>query len=182
MKAAGYEKVFMVGSPGFREELEEFGICVVEAPEDGPGERVDNSALAKAILDPEVRAVVCGYDQRFSFRKLVLASFYIQAGAVFIATNQDAYDTVDGRNVPGNGCQVAAIERSLKAPTDDPYAQDKRTITCGKPSPGFMQSLLKEYGYKREETIMIGDRVDTDIIFGNSCDVDTALVLSGVGF
>ena len=180
VKEKGYEKVFMVGAAGFREELEEQNIKVVEAPASDQLGKVDNAAFARSKLDEDVEAVVCGYDQRFSFHKLVLASLYIQAGAPFIATNQDAYDTVDGKNIPGNGCQVAAIERSLKSPTDNPYAEDKRTITCGKPSAQFMESLLKKYSYKREETLMIGDRIDTDIRFGNICRVDTLLVLSGV--
>jgi len=61
----------------------------------------------KYPLDPNVRAVVVGLDTKFTYAKLSVASLYIQtAGAKFIATNDDAFDVVNGRKMPAAGAMV----------------------------------------------------------------------------
>jgi ribonucleotide monophosphatase NagD (HAD superfamily) len=56
------------------------------------------------VPDPEVKAVVCGWDLTFNFAKLCIASLYLQfvPGIAFVATNRDAFDRLDDRNVPGD--------------------------------------------------------------------------------
>lgn len=60
-------------------------------------------------LDPEVGAVVVGIDYNFSYYKMAVASSYIQAGAKYIATNEDKYIMVGGKKMPGGGTIVNAI-------------------------------------------------------------------------
>ena len=65
-------------------------------------------------MDPEVKAVIVGLDTQFTYAKLCIASMYIQpGGAKFIATNDDAYDLVSGRKMPGAGAMVNSITTSL---------------------------------------------------------------------
>jgi ribonucleotide monophosphatase NagD (HAD superfamily) len=65
-------------------------------------------------LDPRVQAVVVGLDTKFTYSKLAIASLYINTGgAKFIATNDDAFDMVGGRMMPGAGGMVASISCTL---------------------------------------------------------------------
>jgi len=66
--------------------------------------------------DPRIGAVVIGWDLSFSFRKLCYASLCLQhlPKCHFIATNLDPYDRLSDRNMPGNGCAVAALETSVR--------------------------------------------------------------------
>ena len=68
---------------------------------------------------------------------------------------------------------------SVKGPAEDIYSESKSTIYTGKPNPLFFQQILKKYNFDPNETLMVGDRLDTDIAFGNNVGVDTALVLTG---
>ena len=68
----------------------------------------------KYPIDPDVGAVVVGLDTKYTYSKLSIASLYIQtAGAKFIATNDDAYDVVAGRKMPGAGAMVSSILYTL---------------------------------------------------------------------
>mmetsp|Transcript_10326 Transcript_10326/g.12887 ORF Transcript_10326/g.12887 Transcript_10326/m.12887 type:complete len:113 (+) Transcript_10326:300-638(+) len=81
--------------------------------------------------------------------------------------------------MPGCGCLIASLERSMKGPADDIYSESKSTIITGKPNALFFNQILEKYNFDKKDTVMIGDRLDTDILFGNNVGVDTALVLSG---
>ncbi|EED94241.1 hypothetical protein THAPSDRAFT_261766, partial [Thalassiosira pseudonana CCMP1335] len=123
--------------------------------------------------DPEVDAVVVGLDNDFNYRKLCIATVILQRNprALLVATNRDAFDLVgfDARHLPGNGALVSAIET----------ASGRKAINVGKPSLVLAKWIMKEYGLKAAETIMVGDRLDTDIKFGNGGGMKSALVLTG---
>lgn len=170
----------MIGESGLREELESVGLNVINKEGEQQIQNMTTNQFQNLQLDPNVDCVVVGLDTGFSYQKLVLASLYVQNGAKLVGTNEDGYDRIGGRNMPGTGCLLAAVERSLQQPLDDPCYKPTLNI-CGKPNADFMKSILQKYGFQAEETLMVGDRLDTDIEFGNSCNVDTLLVLSGVG-
>ncbi|HNT74777.1 MAG TPA: HAD-IIA family hydrolase [Anaerolineae bacterium] len=114
--------------------------------------------------------VVVGWDQQFSWRKLATATRLIRAGAQFIATNPDrTYPTEEGL-VPGNGAQVAALE----------VATGQAPVMIGKPEPVLYEQALTRMGTTPETTLVIGDRLDTDILGGIRLGMSSALVLSGV--
>ena len=115
-KCPDINKVRVIGMNSIRKELKEVGIESVggqdlEGYDDG---KMDFSQFEKASVDPEIMAVVVGLDTEFTYSKLALASLYIQAGAKFIATNDDAYDNINGRKMPGAGAMVYSIQTSLK--------------------------------------------------------------------
>mmetsp|Transcript_15217 Transcript_15217/g.17233 ORF Transcript_15217/g.17233 Transcript_15217/m.17233 type:complete len:302 (+) Transcript_15217:191-1096(+) len=177
-------KVFAIGEKGLYEELVRLGIDIVNTEDFGetasnipPG--ITEEEFRNYVVDEDVKAVVCGWDKNFSYKKLALGSLYLQHGAKLVGTNPDCYDRVGSRNKPGAGCLIASLERSMKGPADDMFSPSPGTEIVGKPNPGFLERILIKYKFKKEETIMIGDRLDTDVLFGNSCGVDTALVLSG---
>ncbi len=147
--------VYVVGMPGLKEQIHDIGGFAVAEPAEG----VSNTA-----------AVVCGLDQTFTYDKLKAAFFAIRAGAIFIATNIDSSLPTATGFVPGAGTIVAAIRT----------ATGVTPTVIGKPSPEVLIQAAHELGATPAETVMIGDRLDTDILAGNRANILTAMVLTGV--
>ena len=91
------------------------------------------------------------------------------AGAAFVAINRDSLLPVVGSLIPGCGAMVGAIEA----------ASSLHPEVIGKPQPGLLQEGMRLLESKPEETIMIGDSLDTDILAGKAAGTHTLLVLSG---
>ena len=94
----------------------------------------------------------------------------IEGGARFIATNPDPNGPGDGGTVPACGAVAALIEK----------ASGVNAFFVGKPNPLMMRMALKHIGAHSENTVMVGDRMDTDVIAGVQSGLETILVLSGV--
>lgn len=126
------------------------------------------------ITDPDnespVIAVVGGMDRALTYQKVRRASFHIRAGAAFYGTNPDATFPTPGGLVPGAGSILAAIETA---------AQVKPTV-IGKPSPFMFELSAERMGLSKDEILVVGDRLETDIAGGQAVGSRTALVLSGV--
>lgn len=113
--------------------------------------------------------VAVGLDRFFTYDKLVKAHEAIRMGAIFLASNNDHTFPTETGPLPGAGAIVAAIE----------FASRKKAYIVGKPNP-FVFALMKmEHRIRPEETLMVGDRLDTDIMFAKNCGINSALVLSG---
>jgi NagD protein len=118
--------------------------------------------------DPDY--VVLGETRTYSFERLTRAIRLIAEGARFIATNPDATGPHPDGPLPATGSVAALISRATGV---DPYF-------VGKPNPLMMRSALNAIEAHSEETAMIGDRMDTDIISGLEAGLETILVLTGV--
>ncbi|HUF39326.1 MAG TPA: HAD-IIA family hydrolase [Anaerolineales bacterium] len=115
-------------------------------------------------------AVVCGLDREITYDKIKRASMAVRAGALFIGTNPDkTFPTPEGL-VPGAGSILAAITA----------ASDAEPLITGKPQPAMYQILLQELETQVSETLVVGDRLETDIAGGRTLGCPSALVLSGV--
>jgi len=136
-KYPSIKKAYVVGEHGIEEELNHIGVKTLggtTAPI--PLNYITEDEFQKIELDPDVGAVVCGWDRRFSFLKLSTASMYVhnshqrEGGCIFIATNRDSADKVtDTRFIPGGGCMVSAIEASSVVPErSKPSAQASPTL------------------------------------------------------
>lgn len=123
------------------------------------------------VFDPErPELVVNGSDLTFTYEKLKLAMRAIRAGATWIATNADTTLPVEDGLWPGAGALIAAVRAATNA----------EPLVLGKPEPEMMRQALARLGLPAEQSIMVGDRLDTDILGGLRVGMTTVLVLTGV--
>lgn len=120
--------------------------------------------------DMEPDYVVLGEVGHYNFEQITIAIRLIADGALFLATNPDATGPDEAGIVPATGSLAALIEK----------ATNKSPFFIGKPNPFMMRSALNYLGVHSEDTVMIGDRMDTDIVSGVMSGLETVLVLSGV--
>jgi NagD protein len=114
--------------------------------------------------------VVVGEGRGYSLEALERAVRLVLGGAKLIGTNPDLTGPTEGGIVPACGSLVAPIE----------MAADIKAYFVGKPNPLMMRHGLRRLNARREDTVIIGDRMDTDIVAGVESEIETVLVLSGV--
>jgi NagD protein len=114
--------------------------------------------------------VVLGETYTYSFQRLTLAIRLVMGGARFIATNPDPVGPGEGGMVPATGSVAALIAEATGV---KPYY-------VGKPNPLMMRAALRQLNGHSESSVMIGDRMDTDIVAGTEAGMQTVLVLTGV--
>ena len=126
-------------------------------------------AVGYVITDINPDYVVLGETKTYNYEMLTRAIRLIDAGARFVATNPDPSGPEEHGLVPACGAVAALIEK----------ATGKAPFFVGKPNPLMMRTALNYLGAHSEETMMIGDRMDTDIVAGVESGMMTTLVLSG---
>jgi NagD protein len=119
-------------------------------------------------VDPDY--VVMGEARSYSYEKIEQAVNLVYRGAKLIGTNPDINGPIEDGIAPATAALISPIE----------IAAGKKAYFVGKPNPLMMRSALKKLKCRREETVIIGDRMDTDIIAGIESEIDTCLVLSGI--
>jgi 4-nitrophenyl phosphatase len=150
-------RALVLGESGLVQALEAVGIEVELATEPASGQPVD--------------AVVVGMCRWATYDALARCQGAILEGARFIATNRDAtYPIENGRLIPGAGSLVAAV---IAATAQEPQV-------AGKPEPFLIEHLMADVGATRDQTWMVGDRIDTDIDAARRAGTRSLLVLTGV--
>jgi len=143
--------VYVLGQPSLKETLRSFGMSICE----------DNDDCCKVV--------VASLDYHLTYEKLKKASLLIQSGCVFIGTNADRTLPTPEGFIPGSGTLIGALE----------IASGKEAKIIGKPEPLLYEMALKRLNLTPEETLAIGDRLETDIAGAQAAGIHTALVLSG---
>ena len=121
------------------------------------------------LSDREPDYVVLGETRTYSFEAITKAIRLIEAGARFIATNPDPSGPSIHGTLPATGSVAALIST----------ATGRQPYYVGKPNPLMMRSALNRLEAHSETTVMVGDRMDTDIVSGLEAGLRTALVLTG---
>lgn len=142
--------VLVAGSAALAAEVEQVGLSVVRSADDAPD------------------AVVQGFDPGLSWQILAEASFAVAAGALWVATNTDMTLPNERGIAPGNGAMVAAVQA----------ATGGTPLVAGKPEAPLFQAAADRL--KAERPLIVGDRLDTDILGGTNAGMDTAAVLTGI--
>jgi NagD protein len=114
--------------------------------------------------------VVVGESKTYNYETVIRAANLVRNGARLIGTNPDMTGPLEEGIVPATGALILPIAKTAGV---EPYF-------VGKPNPVMMRQALKRLQCKREETAIIGDRMDTDIVSGIESGIDPILVLSGV--
>ncbi|MCX7083231.1 MAG: HAD-IIA family hydrolase [Methylococcales bacterium] len=154
-------RVFVVGEDGATQPLLELGFTLTGLYE------VDNSDK------PEQKGadiVVCGKDETLTWAKLATASLNIRAGASFIGTNADTTLPTEHGITHGNGAILAALE----------VATGVSPTIIGKPEPIIYQQALGLLGISPDETVALGDRLETDILGAVRTGIRSIMVLTGI--
>lgn len=146
-------KVFMIGEDGIREALEERAFEILS---------IENASRAQAV--------VMGIDRGITFEKVAEATLLVRRGIPFFATNLDKTFPTPRGEIPGSGAWISVITT----------ATEVEPIVAGKPSPYLMELSLERLGASKESTLVVGDRLETDIAAGQAVGCPCALVLSGV--
>ena len=153
LRAHGYadKRLYAFGTRTFRQQLTQAGFSVTHRLEEG------------------IEALICGFDTELTFQKLEDACILLNRGVDFIAANQDWVCPTWYGYVPDCGSVCEMLFR----------ATGRRPVFIGKPQPEMALLAMEKYGYSRAETVLVGDRLYTDIACGIRAGIDAALVLSG---
>jgi len=155
-------RVFVIGEDGLKQPLQQYGFELTDLYQ------VDQAD--KGIVGQGADIVVSGLDRKLTWDKLATATLNIKAGAQFFATNADTTLPTELGEVMGNGGTLAALEA----------ATGIKPTSIGKPEPILYQQALGVLGSTAEQTVAIGDRLDTDILGAVNANMRSILVLTGV--
>ncbi len=146
-------EVFAIGEAGVMTALREKGFELLSVEE---AERA--------------QAVVMGIDRQINFDKMCEATLLVRRGVPFYATNPDKTFPTPRGEIPGAGAWISVVVT----------ATDVEPIYAGKPAPYLLELARERLGTAKEETLVVGDRLETDIAGGQAAGMPVALVLSGV--
>jgi len=156
-------RIYVIGEQNLIDELRAHGVKIV-------GERTDQDA--KQVIDPAgIDAVVVAFDRTLDYRKLNTAYQALRNGARFFATNGDKVCPMPGGAIPDAGGTIAALEHMTGRTLE---------LIAGKPSRLIVQTALDKMQLPPERCMMVGDRLETDILMGQQVGMATAAVLTGV--
>ncbi len=144
--------IYVIGEPSLIDEMAREGFRMSEKAE-------------------EIQYVIASFDRTFDYRKLNIAHQAIKKGAHFVATNPDRACPVEGGEIPDCAAMIGAVEGSTGK---------KVEVIVGKPSDIMIQVAVQSMGLSPDACILVGDRLETDILMGRKAGMATALVLTGV--
>ncbi len=166
------KKVYIIGEVGIEEELDMIGVPWIGGGADA-GKKIELKSGYALPHDEDVGAVIVGFDREINYHKIQYAQLCINEnpGCEFIATNLDAVTHLtDAQEWAGNGAMAGAIKGCT----------GREPTLVGKPSPLMIDYMVDKFGIERERICMVGDRLDTDILFGQDNGLFSCLTLSGV--
>jgi arabinose operon protein AraL len=144
--------LFVIGEPALVTELAAAGFGFSEDPE-------------------QIDAVIASFDPTFDYHKLNIGFQALRKGARFLATNTDPTCPVVEGELPDAGAVIGALEGCSGRQLE---------LVVGKPSPLIVEMALERLGLTAEGCLMVGDRLETDMVMGRRAGMSTALVLTGV--
>ncbi|GAA5901483.1 hypothetical protein JCM6882_006292 [Rhodosporidiobolus microsporus] len=166
------KKVYVIGEKGIEEELDAVGIEYAGGTDPADNVFIDLMDFSSITSDPEVGAVLCGLDMHFNYKKVAKAFKYLREndGCLFMATNLDSTFPTHGTVHPGGGATTAPLACALS----------REPLVVGKPEAPMLESIVQTHKLDKSRMIMVGDRLNTDIAFGNHGGIATLMVLTGI--
>lgn len=146
-----YQKIYALGTVSFKEQLTAAGFPITDHLEEG------------------IDCLLMGYDTELTYRKLEDACILLNQGVTYLATNPDWVCPTAYGSAPDCGSFAQMLE----------HATGRMPYFIGKPQPAIAELAMEKMGCQKEETVLIGDRLYTDIACGVNAGITTCLVLSG---
>ncbi len=153
LKKINHKKIYAFGTESFRKQLSDANLPITTKLED------------------DIDCLCVGFDTELTFKKLEDACILLGRGVDYIATNPDWVCPTWYGFVPDCGSVSEMLYNATK----------RRPLFIGKPQPAMVELAIKETGYSKDEAIVIGDRLYTDIACGVNAGISSAFVLSGEG-
>ncbi|SGY46199.1 BQ5605_C001g00396 [Microbotryum silenes-dioicae] len=165
------KKVYVIGEKGIEDELDSVGIRHSGGTDPADNVFIDLMDFSSITSDPEVGAVLCGLDMHLNYKKIAKGCRYLREneGCHFVATNLDSTFPTHGSTVCG-GATIAPLITTM----------GRQPLVIGKPEAAMLESILKTYDLDKSKILMVGDRLNTDILFGVNGGISTMLVLTGI--
>lgn len=151
LKNKNYKKIYAFGTTSFKEQLKSAGLPITDKREEG------------------IDCLLMGFDTELTFQKLEDACILLNNGVDYFATNPDLVCPTWYGYVPDCGSVSAMLYNATKRIPE----------FIGKPKPTMAIAAMEKYGFTKEETALIGDRLYTDIACGINAGITSVLVLSG---
>ena len=153
LKEKSYKKIYALGTTSFKEQLKDAGFNITDKLED------------------DIDLLCMGFDTELTFQKLEDACILLNRGVDYIATNPDWVCPTWYGYVPDCGSVAQILQNATK----------RLPKFIGKPQPDMALLAIKNSGFSADETVLIGDRLYTDIACGQNAGISTVFVLSGDG-
>ena len=153
LKKKNYKKIYAFGTTSFKEQLKESGLPIVDKLED------------------DIDCLCMGFDTELTFQKLEDACILLGRGVDYIATNPDWVCPTSYGYVPDCGSVSSMLYNATK----------RMPKFIGKPEPDMALLAMEKTGFGKDETLVMGDRLYTDIACGVNAGISTVFVLSGEG-
>lgn len=153
LQAQNYRKIYAFGTATFRQQLAQAGLPITTQVEE------------------DVDCLCIGFDTELTFQKLEDACILLNRGVAFVATNPDWVCPTWYGSVPDCGSVCQMLEN----------ATGRKPLVIGKPQPAMVELALAQSGYTREQAVILGDRLYTDIACGINAGISAIFVLSGEG-
>jgi len=146
-------RIFLLGNEYLEAEFEENGFTLVKERDGNPD------------------YVVLGFDTTLTYEKIWIACDYIKDGVEYLATHPDYVCPMPaGKTMPDTGAMIKMFEAATNG---------KLPKIIGKPNKLIIESILEKYNFNKEDVVMVGDRLYTDMKLGENAGIDSILVLTG---
>ena len=153
LQKKNYHKIYAFGTTSFKEQLQEAKLPIVD------------------VLDDDIDCLCMGFDTELTFQKLEDACILLNKGVDYVATNPDWVCPTWYGFVPDCGSVSQMLYNATK----------RKPIFIGKPQPEMINLAIEKSGFSKEDAVIFGDRLYTDIASGVNAGITTVFVLSGEG-
>jgi len=167
------KRVYVIGTKGLIKEIEDAGVNAFGYEDNITEPFTSEENVFKSIEpDDSVGAVVVGFDMKINYKKYAKAYTYINSNpeCLFLITNSDITYPVQNAVLPEAGSVVAPLIAIA----------NKEPVFLGKPTANMINCISQKFNLDLKRTCMVGDRLDTDMVFGKNNNITTLLVLTGV--
>lgn len=162
------KKLYVIGSEDMIKEVEGAGFTVVPCTEHGKLKISTEEELRNLDVDLTVDAVLLGFTFHYNYYMLSYASILINKGAHAFATTDEGSSKVGEKGLPGMGSLIASVEGVTL----------KQTKVIGNINADALSIILKSNSLNKDNCVLVGDKLDTDVLYGKNAGMQTCLILA----